>query len=115
MCTISPHFGRCPWLFRYKLQIKSWPTSITNEGKSWNQRIQISIDVANRLNYHHSSTKPVYERKDVESSKGMEAAIANEGRELLLSMVAGSTMEVEDEESEMGSMIDPRLFGNGQT
>lgn len=69
MCTISPHFGRCPWLFGYKLQIKSWPTSITNEGKSWNQRIQISIDVANRLNYHHSSTKPVYERKDVESSK----------------------------------------------
>ncbi|KAG5543273.1 hypothetical protein RHGRI_016123 [Rhododendron griersonianum] len=41
---------------------------------------------------------------------GMEAAIANEGRELLLSTVAGSTMEVDDEESEMGSMIDPRLF-----
>lgn len=51
----------------------------------------------------------------LESVTGMEAAIANEGQELLLSTVAGSTMGVEDEESEIGSMIDPRLFGNGRT
>ncbi|PSS31366.1 hypothetical protein CEY00_Acc04662 [Actinidia chinensis var. chinensis] len=53
-----------------------------NETKSWSQRIQIALDVANGLHYLHSYTNPVYVHKNIKSGnilldRNLRAKIVN--------------------------------------
>ncbi|KAF9620218.1 hypothetical protein IFM89_010953 [Coptis chinensis] len=65
--------------------LRNWLCIKTSPGvKSWIQRVQIALDVANGLHYLHNFTDPAYVHKDIKSSNvlldgNLRAKIANFG------------------------------------
>ncbi|XP_022880757.1 lysM domain receptor-like kinase 4 [Olea europaea var. sylvestris] len=82
---VCEHDGYSYLVFEYMKNgsLREWLTTKgSKDVKSWNQRIQIALDVANGLLYLHSFTKPAYAHSNIKSSHilldcNMRAKLAN--------------------------------------